>query len=200
MTVTLKPELRDKSRKSIARRLRAGGRIPAVVYGPNVPSTPISISEKELAQALRHRGGHLLEMDIPDAGTHPVLLAEVQRDPLTGRVLHVDFRQVNLNEPIRAEVPVVLVGESEAVRAGGVLSQLLDTVEVRCLPDRLPEEIRVDVSKLEIGDKLTVGELSVPEGVEVLDEPDAVVVTVLAARAEAEGGPEAEQAEAKAQA
>lgn len=194
MTVTLKPELRDKSRKSVARRLRLNGRIPAVVYGPNVPSTPISISEKELAHVLRHRGGHLFEMDIPNVGRHPVLLAELQRDPLSGKVIHVDFRQVDLNEPIRAEVPVVLVGEPEAVRAGGVLSQLLDAVEVRGLPERLPEEIRVDVSKLEIGDKVTVGDLPVPEGVEVLDEPDSVVAAVLAAQAGAEENNEAGQA------
>jgi len=194
MTVTLKPELRDKSRKSITRQLRLNGRVPAVVYGPSVPSTPISISEKELALVLRHRGGHLFEMDIPNAGRHPVLLAELQRDPLSGRVIHVDFRQVNLNEPIRAEVPIVLVGEPEAVRMGGVLSQLVDTVEVRGLPERLPEEIRVDVSKLEVGDKVIVGDLPVPEGVEVLDDPDVVVAAVLAARAGEEAGEEAEQA------
>lgn len=195
MTVTLKPELRDKSRKSITRQLRLNGRVPAVVYGPSVPSTPISISEKELAFVLRHRGGHLFEMDIPNVGRHPVLLAELQRDPLSGRVIHVDFRQVDLNEPIRAEVPVVLVGEPEAVRMGGVLSQLLDTVEVRGLPERLPEEIRVDVSKLEIGYKVIVGDLPVPEGVEVLDDPDVVVAAVLAAQAGEEAGEEAEQAE-----
>jgi large subunit ribosomal protein L25 len=134
-----------------------------------------------------------------DGEVHPVLIERIARHPATGAVLHVDLHRVDLNRPVRAAVPVTLVGESPAAARGGVLIHPLDTIEVEALPRDLPHAIEVDVSGLtEMDDQITVGALRLPAGVAVDTEPETLVVKVVASRLERELAAEAEAVEAAA--
>ncbi|MDF2670053.1 MAG: ribosomal protein [Paenibacillus sp.] len=180
MDNNLKVELRGmNATRSELRQMRANGRIPAVVYGKTIGSLPISVDEKTLTSLLRSHHNGVITMDMPDKGTHPVMVSGVDRHKLNRNVLHIDFHQINMNEPVQAKVAVEIVGESPGVKEGGVLTVLLHEVEVRCLPDRLPTEIRFDISELGTGDSVLAGDLELPSDVELKTDIQAVVVTIL---------------------
>lgn len=184
MAVSIRAELREQGTKSDRKQLRSRGKIPAVVYGKKIDRLSVTVDEKELTSLLRHNPHALLEMEVPGKGNVPVMLSEIQRDKLSRAVLHVDFHQVNLDEPIRTAVPVELTGSSPGEAEGGLLSVLLHEVEVRCLPKHVPASIPLDVSGLGIGDSFLVGDLTAPAGVEIKSDPGAVLVTVLAPQKE----------------
>jgi len=161
--------------------LRRKGIIPAVIYGQGMESMAVQVQERELERVLRRAGStHLINLAIGDGERKTVLVREVQRDPITDRLIHVDFYAVKMTERIYSEVPLVLVGESPAVRSGeGMLIYGVDKVEVECLPADLPESIQVDLSGLEAVDQaIYVRDLLKPKGVEILTDPDELVVKV----------------------
>jgi large subunit ribosomal protein L25 len=167
-----------------SRRLRRQGLVPGVLYGRGEP-VAISIPERELRRALSGEGGlhALLDVEIDGAAkTHASILKEYQVDPVRGGVTHVDLQEVRLDRPIHASVSVQLVGGEEApgVREGGVLSQPLRELGVEALPLDVPEHIELDVSAMEIGGTLRVGDVSVDDGVTLLDDPETVVATITA--------------------
>jgi large subunit ribosomal protein L25 len=167
-----------------SRRLRREGLVPGVLYGRDDP-VAISIPERELRRALSGQGGlhAILDVEIEGAAaTHASILKDYQVDPVRGGVTHVDLQEVRLDRPIQASVTVSLLGGENApgVREGGVLSQPLRELTIQALPLEVPEHVDVDVSGMEIGGTLRVGEVTVPEGVTVLDDPEAVVATVTA--------------------
>jgi len=187
-----------------ARRLRRRGLVPGVLYGSGEP-VAICVAERELRRALTGAGGlhSILDVEIDGKGrTHASILKEYQVDPVRGGVIHVDLQEVRLDRPIQASVAVQLVGGEDApgVREGGVLSQPLREVTVEALPLEVPEHLEVDASGLEVGGTLRVADLPVPDGVALLDDPEAVVATVTAPTrvAEPEELLEAEEAEAAA--
>ncbi|HHW39605.1 MAG TPA: 50S ribosomal protein L25/general stress protein Ctc [Syntrophomonadaceae bacterium] len=200
--ITLRAEVRPRGTKGGLRALRNKGMLPAVVYGKEVGNLLVQCSEKELASIIaRHSiGGTLINLEVvngSDQGKAPylVMIREVQRDPIKQKLMHVDFYQVSLTEEIETEIPVHLIGEAPGVKEGGVLQHLLREVTVSCLPSKLPERLEADISGLGIGDQLTVGDLELPEGVKVLDDPDAIIVSVVAPVAEEpEAGEEAAEA------
>ncbi len=159
------------------KRLRQQGIIPAVLYGPGVESTPLQVEERALNRAMRRAGQRLINLRVEgDPQPHRVLAREVQRDVITGRVLHVDFLEVSLTQKLTTRVPVVLVGEPDPVRRGlAVLLQGVDEVEISCLPEDLISSIEVDVSDLKLDQVLHVRDLRVPAGVEILTEPEEMV-------------------------
>jgi large subunit ribosomal protein L25 len=166
------------------RRLRRQGLVPGVLYGRSDPIA-ISIPERELRRALTGEGGlhAILDVEVEGASqTHPSILKEYQVDPVRGGVTHVDLQEVRLDQPINASVSIHLNGGEDApgVREGGVLSQPLRELGIQALPLEIPEHIAVDVSGMEIGGTLRVSDVSVPERVTVLDDPDTVVATVTA--------------------
>ncbi|HEY8740330.1 MAG TPA: 50S ribosomal protein L25 [Candidatus Dormibacteraeota bacterium] len=166
--------------------LRRQGFIPGVIYGHRVEPVSVSVPRREFERAF-HRSGRTQLMDLQIDGEgkpRKVLIREVQYNPRGGSTLHVDFYQVNLKEKIAADVPIVLVGESPAVqRRDGEMAQNLHSLRVSCLPADIPEHIEVDVSRLEnVDDSIRISELTVPEEVEVLSDPDDVVVKVAAPR------------------
>jgi len=167
------------------RRLRREGLVPAVIYGHGVESLPIQVDRRELKRALDRAGlSHLIALHLDDGGApRMALIREVQRDALSGEVLHVDFLQVQMAEKLRTTISIHLVGESPAVKQfGGMLLQGITEVEVECLPDNLVDTIEVDISSLtELGEELTVADLPIPEGIEVLSDPQEMVVRVMAA-------------------
>jgi large subunit ribosomal protein L25 len=181
LEITPRTELRKQNRG-----LRAAGGVPGVVYGHRVDPVSVTLPRREFERAF-HKVGRtqLLDLKIDgEGGSRKVLVREVQYDPRGGGVLHVDFYQVNLKEKITADVPVVLVGEAPAVqRRDGELQQNVNSLRVSCLPADIPEHVEVDVSGLEaVDDGIRVGQLFVPAEVEILNDPEELVVKIAVIR------------------
>ncbi|CAM3959124.1 50S ribosomal protein L25 [Cohnella lubricantis] len=181
MSTALQAQERTTITKSALRHLRQQGKVPGVVYGKGL-AAPVSVAldAKDLALLLRTNPHSILEMNVPGRGSQPVLLTDIQRDSLSGQVLHVDFHQVNLNEKIQAEVRLDFQGKSPGEQEGGMLQIVLHELEVECLARDLPPSIPVDISLLEVGDHLTVADLKLPDGIKAALEMDTVVASVLA--------------------
>ncbi|HEV3472955.1 MAG TPA: 50S ribosomal protein L25/general stress protein Ctc [Actinomycetota bacterium] len=201
--VSLKAIKREGSGKGVARRARAAGRVPAVVYGKGMDPVAIEVDRREFVTALLTDAGLNVLLNIEIDGTKTTAITrELQRDPVRGTLLHADFVKIDLTQEIEVEVPVHLVGESPGAKEGGVLEHPLFTIHVRCLPTNVPESIDADISGLQIGDQLRVAELVTPPDVEILNDPDTVVASVAAPITEeqleamvAEAGPAEEAAE-----
>jgi large subunit ribosomal protein L25 len=175
---------RERLGSSETRRLRREGLVPGVLYGRGDP-VAICIEERELRRALTGAAGlhSILDVQVDGTGkTHASILKDYQVDRVRGGVTHVDLQEVRLDQPIHASVSVHLVGGEDApgVREGGVLSQPLREVNVEALPLEVPEHIDLDVSSMVTGDTLRIGDIRVPDGVTLLDDPETVVATVTA--------------------
>ena len=175
---------RDKRGSAESRRMRKEGLVPGVLYGNGEP-VAISISERELRRALTGSAGRhaILDVEVDGKGqTRASILKEYQVDPVRGGVTHVDLHEVRLDKAIQAAVSVQLIGGEDApgVREGGVLSQPLREVTVEALPLEVPEHLDLDVSGMDIGATLRISDLTAPEGVTLLDDPEMVVATVTA--------------------
>src|SRR5919108_3050785 len=178
--VSLKVRVREERGSAAARRLRKTGFVPGVVYGGNAEPTAIAVDERELRKALTTDHGLNAIMDVKLNGdTRPVILKEYQRDPLTGRVAHVDLVVVRLDRPIQTAVTVELVGESVGAKEGGVLQQVAREITVEALPMEVPDRIEADVSGLAIGDSLRLADVPVPEGVRFVDDPEETVIATV---------------------
>lgn len=175
-------ELRSKTGKGISRRLRAQGLIPGIVYGKGMEAVPVSVNPRELSEAIAGEGGHnnLLTLKGGEGlSGNVVIVADLLRDPLKGRTMHVDLHKINMAEKIKVEVPINLVGTAAGVVAGGLLDFAKHFIEVECLPTQIPEHIDVDVTGLTINHSIHVGDLIVPDGIKVLEDPRASVVSIL---------------------
>lgn len=179
MELKLVAERREGAGKGVARKLRAAGRVPAIVYGRGMEPIPVSVDAKELYHVL-HRGGANVLLDlVVDGEPHLALAREVQRDHIRNRYVHVDFLAVSRTEKIAVSVPIQVIGDSVGVKAGGVLEHHLWEVQAECLPGDVPEAIEVDVSALGVGDSLKAGDLVAPEGVEIVSPPEELVLAVV---------------------
>ena len=176
----LAADKREGTGKGVARKLRAAGRVPAVLYGVGVESTALSVNAKDLYHLLHTGAGTNVLFDLEvDGKPHLVLPRDVQRDHIRGRYIHVDFLAVRADAKMILTVPVRVVGESPGVKLGGVLEHHLWDLQVECLPTDVPDAIDADISTLdEIGTSLKVADLLVPEGVTILTSPDESVVAV----------------------
>jgi large subunit ribosomal protein L25 len=187
--IELRTETRSARGKGV-KRLRAESLIPAVVYGPDMATKSIQIQERLLFKVLQQAGSTtLIDLVVDDDPEPQVVLArEIQRDPLTSRLQHVDFYQVRLTEKVKTTPRLEFVGESPLVKSGvAVMIHGMNEVEVECLPTDLINSIPVDVSVLEkMDDNILVGDLPVPDGVTILADPDEVVVSVVPTRVEEE--------------
>ncbi|HUV04805.1 MAG TPA: 50S ribosomal protein L25 [Armatimonadota bacterium] len=179
----LSSKTRADFRKSETKRLRREGHLPATVYGRGEESKAITVPAADLTQILRTPGGRLslidLKVDGKGSKAHPVLIQEIQRDPITNKVLHVNFHRVSMDEPVQASVPIILLGAAPGTKQGGILEQFTRELEVRALPDHIPTHIDVDVSSLELGDAVHVREVSIPEGVGLIGPLGDNVVAVV---------------------
>jgi large subunit ribosomal protein L25 len=195
-----KLEVREREERGSrhARRLRAEGVIPGVLYG-NGASRAIAVPERELRAAVSGPSGMHAILDIVLEGqktVHPSVLAEYQQDPIRGTISHIDLREVRLDQPIHAAVVVHLVGDSPGVKTGGVLSLVTREIHVEALPTDVPEHIDADLSGMEVGDVLRLEDIPLIENVTFLDDPhETVIATVSAPR----GLVELEEAEAEAE-
>jgi large subunit ribosomal protein L25 len=171
-----------------SRRLRRQGLIPGVLYGRETP-VAITITERDLRTAITGAGGSHAVLDVVVEGgqSHSSVLKEFQLDPIRGYITHVDLQEVRLDQPIHATVSVTLVGEAVGAKEGGVLTQVTNSVNIEALPLEVPEHLEVDVSNLGIGDSARLSEVTIPEGVTLLDDPETTVLaTVTMPRAEEE--------------
>src|SRR5918997_5394410 len=172
---------REERGKNAARRLRASGMVPAVLYGDgDGQSKPLSVPSKIVDYTLHHLGDNALyDIDI-GAGGSTARIVDVQRDPVSGRLIHVDFAPVNMQERIEVTVPLHVVGESPGAEEGGVLQQVAYEVRIESLPGDIPQELTIDVSSLGMGENLTLADLTLPEGVTLISYPEEVAAPVTA--------------------
>ncbi len=181
--VSIDVELRAGRGKETNRRLRAAGRIPGVVYGHGIDPVALALDPVQLERKIRasHAGMNTLIdlVGVSDLKGCTVLLKELQRDPIRGWPTHVDFYAINVNETIEVEVPIHLKGTSPGVSLGGVVEHGLRELELKCLPNAIPDEIFADISNLGIGESLHVSDLALPAGVELLTDPTLSVVSVM---------------------
>lgn len=184
-TVEITIERRSGRNKGAARRLRVGGKVPGVLYGPRRETVAIAVDAEEFERKLTHlEGSHLIRLlhaDGSDAELHErmVLVREMQVHPVTGRALHADFYEVDLTERLTVSVPLHFMGKAVGVVNGGILQPILREVAVDCLPTEIPDFIEVDVSALDIHDSIHVAQLTLPEGVTSVGDQTQTVVAVL---------------------
>lgn len=185
---------RTETGRQASRRLRSGGMIPANIYSGGSPASKLKVSEREIASLLSHAVGENLLVDLEVAGepkTRLALIQEVQHEPVSGRVIHVDFLEVSMDKPIQTEVIIEPSGEPDGVRNyGGLLEQLIRHITIECLPKDLPEVITADVTHLGLNQSLHVRDLPLPPGVKALTEGDLAVFLVSEPRVSSEAASE----------
>jgi large subunit ribosomal protein L25 len=181
--ITLTAEVRTAGGKGDSGRVRREGKVPAVVYGLSDPSVAVTVPSRDLSHILSSESGAntLIALNI-DGSSQLALARQIQRHPVKGTVMHVDFVRVRADQTVQGEVPVRLVGDAEGVGRGGVLEQLLHSVSVEALPRDVPNSLEIDISALEIGSAVHVSDLPVTSGVVILNEADAVVAQISAPR------------------
>lgn len=190
-SVALKAYPRSQVQRAEVKKLRASGRVPATIYGRQAGPQNLELNSKEFADLLNHAASENVLVDLTvdnDARAKRLaLVQEIQHHPLDGKVLHVDFHEVAENEKVTVQVPVETSGEAAGVKTGGgTLEHILFKLKIRSLPKDLPEQIVLDVTALEIGKSIHVGDIQAPSGVEILGDKHLTVVAVSAPRAEEE--------------
>jgi large subunit ribosomal protein L25 len=179
--VRLAAERRRATGKGVARKSRAAGKVPGIVYGRGMHPVAVEVDRRALVTALHTDAGMNVLLDIEiDGETTLALTRELQRDPVKGTLLHADFVKVDRTQAIEVEVPVRLTGDAAGVREGGVLEHQLFTVHVRCLPTSVPEHIDADITELGISESLKVADLATGRDYEILNDPEAVVAMIAA--------------------
>ena len=182
----LKAQKREPKTQSNS-KLRSSGLIPAVLYGHGFDNQNLTVSVLEFDNIFLEAGeSTLVDLQVTDQAAVKVLIQAVQKDSVSDLVIHIDFRQVRMDEKIEAEVPLELIGVAPAVKElGGILVTALNTIHIKAMPQDLVHEIKVDVSSLnELGNMLRVSDLEIPETLEVLNKPDTTIIIIEAPRVE----------------
>lgn len=182
--ITLEVQSRTQHGSREVKRLRRTGVIPGVVYGEGSVPRSILVEESVLRTALTgSQGRHaILHISIDGAPAVPSILKAWQSDPVRTKLRHIDLQQIALDKPIVGTVAVTLVGESPGAKLGGALNHVLHQVRVQAIPAELPDHVTIDISGLEVGGLLRVADIAVPKGATVIDDPEAIVVSVAATR------------------
>lgn len=184
--IFLEVESREELKKGKVKDLRGRGFVPAVIYAAGKDPQAVKVSRRELLTLIHQ---HRLEnavintrlKDDKKQKARPCLIKEVQYDPIKGDVIHVDFNEISLTKAIKVNIPVVAKGEPAGVKQdGGSLEHILWEIEIECLPTDIPKDVEVDVSQLKIGDAIHIKDITFPSNIKVLNEPEAVVLTITA--------------------
>ena len=185
--LTVAAESRDSRGKNEARRLRAKGSMPAVIYGGPGGPAPVSVNPKELSRILHSRTGHntIFNLSIAGGDTTPVMIVDWQFDPIKDSLLHVDLKRIDLSKRITVKVPVVTQGDPKGVKIqGGIHEVVTREVEIECLPDDIPEQFAVNVSELMIGQSVRASEIPMSGSMKLVSPGDSVISHVVSLRAE----------------
>lgn len=179
---TLKIEKRDKTGKSETKRLRKDGKIPVIIYGHGEKTDHAMVSKKDLKSYLHEHKEEIIKLGAGKGKN--VVVKEIQYDPITGKPIHIDFMYIHKGEKLKISIPIILDSTPVGVKEGGILEQWVREVEIECLPKDIPDEIRIDVGRLKIGESLHIKDLSVGEGVNILLPPEEAFVSVMPPRRE----------------
>jgi len=179
-TQTLKAETRKRTGSGVLKQMRREGYLPSVVYGKGTENLNIKINTKVLSDMLAHSASESILVDLEiDGGTaQSAFLQSTQHNPVSGDLLHADFLAVTEGMKISASIPVELHGEPIGLKSGGVIEQMIRDLEISCSPKDLPEKVEANIEHLDVGDSLTLGELTIPEGVEPVLAADVLVAIV----------------------
>jgi len=177
---SLKAETRARTGSGRLNQMRREGWLPSVIYGSGAENINLKVNAKAFNDVLAHSSSEniIINLEIAGEGTRMAFLQAVQHEPLSGSVLHADFRAIDENTEITAHIPAHLNGEAPGVKAGGVIEQYVHAIEIICLPNDLPETIEIDVTGLALGDSLHLGEIKYPKGVRPTHAADVVVVHI----------------------
>jgi large subunit ribosomal protein L25 len=189
--IVLEAEQRPSATKGAVKAMRVKGRIPGVAYGDDGAAIALSVDEKSVQTILHSKGGRNALVSLKIGGTsHPVLIKEIQRHPITRALWHVDFLRISLKKKIETKVPVHVKGEAPGVKmGGGVLEHLIRDLRVRCLPTEIPAFVDADISNLQINQGLRAKDLQLPAGVELLIDAESVIVHILTVKVVEEVAP-----------
>ncbi len=198
-TVELKAKARTETGKGVARQTRLEGSFPAVLYGEGEEPRPLSVDYKDFYPVIRTAAGENVILDLQIEGSKQgpckAIIRDIQYHPVRREILHIDFQHISMTKEITIDVPVEVVGEAVGVKTGGgILEVILREVEVECLPVNIPDAIRVDVTALEVGDSIQVGDLTV-ENAKIVTDPESTVITIVAPTVVEEVKPAAEEGE-----
>ncbi len=177
---SLKAENRARTGSGLLKQMRREGWLPSVIYGRGAENQNLKVDAKTFSELLAHSSSEnfVINLNIEGEGTRLAFLQSVQHDPLTGAALHADFLAINEKTEITAHIPAHLVGEAPGVKAGGVIEQYIHSIEITCLPGDLPEAIDIDISALQLGDSLHIGDIKYPKGVTPTHAAEVVVVHI----------------------
>jgi large subunit ribosomal protein L25 len=187
--ITIVAEPRSSRGKNEARRMRAAGSAPAVVYGAAGESVAVAVSPKEVNRILHSKAGHntIFNLTVQGGETTPVMIVDWQNDPIKDTLLHVDLKRIDLSKRIRVKVPVQTTGEPKGVKIQGGLHEVITReIEIECLPNDIPENFTVDVGELMIGQNVRAGDIQVPASIRLVSPADSVISHVVALKVEEE--------------
>lgn len=196
MEVTLRAVARPTVGKGSARQTRIAGRVPAVLYGQGMDPLPLAVDAKQMVHVLHTeaKANVLVDLQIEGGKTYLTMVREVQKHPVRNYLIHVDFVSTARDVKTHASVPVTIVGESVGVRLGGVLDHHLWELQIEALPTDIPDGIDVDISELNIGDHLRVGDITLPKGTSMITPADEIVLSIVESQA-IRGGTDEDAAE-----
>ena len=187
--ITISAEPRDTRGKNEARRLRAGGNTPAVLYGAGGAALAVAVNPKEVNRVLHSKTGQNTIFDVAVKGgeTTPVMIVDWQNDPIKDHLLHVDLKRIDLTARIRVKVPVHTIGDPAGVKLQGGLHEVITReVEIECLPQEIPEEFTVEVHELMIGQSVRASDIKLAGSIKLLSPPDSVISHVITIKVEVE--------------
>ena len=188
---------RNNQGTSSSRRMRSDGLLPGIIYGSDKESNIVEMNLNQVEKILKNHSSDsvLIEVDLEDEGSVRVLLKEVQYHPVTSSILHVDLQRVVAGKPIQVDVAIELNGEPEGVKSGGIIDHKIHSLSVECLPKDMIESIPVDITNLEIGDSLTVSEITVSSKIKILSDENLQVISINAPKVIDSSDEETEEAE-----
>lgn len=180
MSITVKAERREIFGKNASRRIRRNDMIPAILYGKNEASVPLTLKKKDIFEILKSETGENTVFKVSfDTETKNIMIKELQSDPVTDEILHADLIQIAMDEAIRVSVPVIAVGEAVGVKGeGGFVDFHTRELDIECLPKDIPEHIEIDISNLHLRQSFKAGDITLQEDIKFLSDPDAILVLI----------------------
>lgn len=199
--IFLESERRQKQGKGTSKRMREKGFVPGVVYGKKIGNIQVAVNKKQVIELFRkvpHIENTIIELIIKNGSELKTnsIIRDYQTDVCSGKLLHLDFLEVQMDEKISLEIPIRIVGESEGVKKGGILEVILNSIEIECFPSDIPSDIEVDITNLDIGNVIHIKDIKVSDKIRILSEPEKVILLVTSPTAEEEKVPTAEEAAA----
>jgi len=201
-TIQLDSKKRTMTGKGSARKLRSGGRLPVILYGPETSPIMLSLDYKQLQKILRGKSAENIIFDLKADSNEKnqskrVMIKEIQKDPVTRDYLHVDFYEISMEKELEVDIPVYLINTPIGVSEGGILEHTRRELKISCMPKNLVDKIEVDVSGLDIGQSLHVEDITLPPGLKSIEDGDLTIATVVAPTIEEEVEEEVEEAESE---